>query len=105
MRDIGGGALVRIKLRDPFCGVCSGKLRPHPIQHRSPLRFACGNMVQRGDNFAGVIASDDLINDFADAGERICGSYGKRLRHRASLHFAFCSLRLTRGDSGCNACV
>ena len=70
-RKFGCGGLMRIELVDSLGAIGSGKFRANPRGHGAELRFARGDVLDRGEDFVGAVACRERVQHLLDGGK--CG--------------------------------
>ena len=71
MNCFGCFGLVSVEAANAFAGVGGSKIGVHPGGEVRPLSFARGKIADRGEHFAGQVASRKGVENFVDAGDRV----------------------------------
>ena len=70
-RNFGCGCLMRVELVDSLGAIRSGKFRANPRGHGAELRFARGDVLDRGEDFVGAVVGSERVQHLLDGGK--CG--------------------------------
>ena len=79
-RRFGRGGLMRVELVDSLGAIRSGKFRANPRGHWAELRFAGGDVLDRGEDFVGTVAGRERVQNFLYGSERRLRPDGQALR-------------------------